>query len=100
MNRYKMPVRLFHGVPFRTLLVVSIALVSTLVPSVLIRAFEGFATPHSGTGRQNVPLVTLQTSESPIVTDGPTSALVCSPNEDETVYTVNGLTGQVAAYKG
>jgi hypothetical protein len=100
MNRYKMPVTFFHGVPFRTFLIVAMALVSTLVPSVLIRAFEGFATPHSGTGRQDVPVVTLQTSEGPVVTDGPTSALVGSPNEDETVYMVNGLTGAVAAYQG
>jgi hypothetical protein len=100
MNRYKMPVRSFHGVPFRTLFVVSIALVCTLVPSVRIRALEGFATPHSGSGRQDIPVVTLQTSEDPVVTDGPTSALVGSPNEDETVYMVNGLTGEVAAYQG
>ena len=100
MNRYKMPVRSFHGVPFRTLFVVSMALVSMLVPSVRIRALEGFATQNSGTGRQDVPVVTLQTSEAPVLTDGPTSALVGSPNEDETVYMVNGLTGEVAAYQG
>ena len=55
---------------------------------------------HTVTGRQSAPKVTLQTFKGPLETGGPTSALVTSLSEDETVYIVNGPTGEVDAYKG
>ncbi|MEK6410523.1 MAG: hypothetical protein AABN34_26665 [Acidobacteriota bacterium] len=100
MNKYKMPVWFFHGVHFRTSVLVSMALVCMLVPSARTPATQGYATWRSVIERQASPVVTLQTSENPIDTGGPTSALVSSPNEDDMVYIVNGLTGEVGAYQG
>jgi len=100
MNSYKMPVRFLDGVPFRTSVLVSMALVCTVVSSVRPAATQGYATERSVIGRQASPMVTLQTSENPIDTGGPTSALVSSPNDDEIVYIVNGMTGEVGAYQG
>jgi hypothetical protein len=78
----------------------ALALVCTLVPSVRTPATQGYISEGSVIGRQAPPVVTLKTSENPIDTGGPTSALVSSPNEDDMVYIVNGLTGEVGGYGG
>jgi len=77
-----------HRVPI--LLITLLAAVCTLV---------FLAGTGATVGRQTISAITLETSESPIEIGGPASALVTSPNEDETVYIVNGLTGEVGAYK-
>lgn len=92
--------RSMQGVPLRTSVLLSMALVCTLVPSVRTPATQGYATQRSVIGMQVSPVVTLQTSENPVDTGGPTSALVSSPNDGDTVYIVNGLTGEVGAYQG
>lgn len=55
---------------------------------------------HKERSKENaVPVVTLETSESPLETTGPTSALFTSRNDGQTVYVVNGETGEVEARK-
>jgi hypothetical protein len=80
----------------RLLLHISMAAIYILVLMVVTEATIG---RHVGITRQAAPLITLQTSKGLVETDGPVSALITSPNENETIYMVNGITGNVGAYK-
>src|SRR2546422_2311683 len=71
-----------------------------LTAAVLLIGTTASVGRHTAVVRQAIPIITLRTSEGPIETGGPASALVRSQNDDDMVYIVNGLTGEVGAYQG